>query len=110
QFLRRVRLADKVIGAALDRFDRVVERVVGGQNDHLRFRPLGFDLIQDLQSFHVRQLQIEQDKRGRFVLQRFQSGRGSRGGLRLESVTTQQRLQGKQNRPLIVNDQNSARF
>ena len=67
EFLRRVRFADKVIRAALDRFDGVGERVVRGQDDHLRFRPLGLDFIEHLQPFRVRQLQIEENKCRRFV-------------------------------------------
>ena len=38
QLLRRVRFADEMICAALDRLDRVVQRIVRRQNDHLRVR------------------------------------------------------------------------
>ena len=71
QFLWRVGLANEMIRAAFDRFDRIVERVVRGQNDDLRFRALGFDLIEHLQSFRVRQLQIEENERRRFIFQCF---------------------------------------
>ena len=70
QFFRRVRLADEMIRAALNWFDRVRERVVRGQDDHLRFGSLGFDLIQHLQALDIRQLQIEENERRTFIFQR----------------------------------------
>ncbi len=110
QFLRRIRLADEVIGAALDRFDRVAQRIVRRQNDHLRLRMLLLDLIEHLQSVGVRQLQIEQDHGGRILLQGLQSVRRGGCGFDLITVTAQERLQREQNGPLVVDDQDASIF
>ena len=73
QFFRRVRFADKMIGAAFDRLDRVVQRIVRRQNDHLRFRMFALDLFEHLQAIGVGQLQIEEDDRGRIALEQTSS-------------------------------------
>ena len=90
--------------AAFDRFDRVIERVVRRQNDDLRFRSLSFDLIKRLQSFRVRQLQIQQNQRCRFIFQCFQSSRGGGGSLSLESMAAEQCFEREQNRSLVIDD------
>jgi len=97
-----------MIRATLDGLDRVGERIVCGQNDDLRIWPLGLDLVEHLQSFGVRQLQIEKNERGRFVFQRVQSSSSSAGGLGFESVPAQQRFEREQDRSFVINDQDSS--
>ena len=58
KFLRRIRLADKMVRAAFDRLDGVMQRVVRRENDHLRFRQFGLDPIEHFQPMGVRQLQV----------------------------------------------------
>ena len=53
QLFRRVRFADEMESAALDRLDRVVYRIVRRQDDYLRARELGFDFVECLQSLGV---------------------------------------------------------
>ena len=86
QLLRRVRFADKMICAALDRLDRVVQRIVRRQNDHLRVRMVDLDLFEHLQAIRVRQLQVEQDERRRFALEQTHSGGGVGRHLRMVTV------------------------
>ena len=96
-----------MIRAALDRLDGVAQRIVRGENDHLGFRMLALDLLEHFQAVRVGQLQIEENDRGRVALEKAQPGGRRRRRFRLITVTAEQRLQGEQDRPLIVNDQDS---
>jgi hypothetical protein len=49
-------------------------------------------------------LQVEKDKRCRFVFQRFESGRGGGGCFGFESVAPEQGFEGEQDRSLVVDD------
>ncbi len=97
-----------MIGAALDRFDRVIKCVVRGHNDDRCLRPLCFDLIENFQTLDVRELQIEKDKRRRFIFQRLESGGRGGGCFGFKSVPTQQGFERKQDRSLVVDDEDSA--
>jgi len=56
KFFRRIRLADKMISAAFDRLDGVMQRVVSRQNDHLGFGQVRLDLIEHFQPMGIGQL------------------------------------------------------
>ena len=91
--------------AALDRFDRVVQRIVRGDDDDLCIREIGLDLVEHLQAVGVRQLQVEQHNIGRAVLQDFESLRSRARGFDVVAVALQERFEREQNRPFIVDDQ-----
>jgi hypothetical protein len=99
-----------MVGAALDRFDGVVERIVRGQDDDLGVGMLGLDLREHVQTLRIRQLQIEQQNRRRIFFEDAEPIRSGRGGLGLVTMPAKQGLQGKKNRPLVVDDENAAIF
>ena len=76
QLFRRVGFTDEMIGAALDRLDRVVQGIVRGQNDDLGVGMLGLDLLEHVEAVRIGQLQVEQDKSGRFALEQAHPGGG----------------------------------
>jgi hypothetical protein len=53
QLFRRVRFADEMVGATLDRLDRVIERIVRGEDDHLCFGMFSLDLREHVEAFCV---------------------------------------------------------
>ena len=104
QFLRRVRLQDEVKRPQLDRFNDVLPRVVGGEDDHLHLRKLAPQFAEDVDAVRIRQPQIEEHQVRLNPADQRCAGCGRIGAVRLVMVAPEESIESEQDGTLIVND------